>query len=90
MTKRHWIVVGIGLTISVVGIGLGLSPVTLPNGVSCGNAWSTSYVPFYAELCSDARSDKGTIAVVVLVAGLAVAAVGALSAYLSKPSVVAG
>lgn len=87
MTKRHWIVVGIGLTIAVVGIGLGLSTVTLRNGVSCGNAWATSWVPYFSDECADARSSKSTMAIVVLVAGLAVASAGVIAAYLSKPSV---
>ena len=87
MTKRQWVVVAIGAVVAVVGIGLGFSPVTLQNGVPCGNAWSTSYVPYFAEQCSDARSAKGVIAVVITIAGLVIAAVGPLTAYLSsKPS----
>lgn len=87
MTKRHWTVVGIGLGIAVVGVVLGFSAVNLPNGISCGNAWSSKAVLFYTDECSDARSGKGTLAVVVLIAGLAVAAAGVIAAYLSKPSV---
>lgn len=87
MTKRHWTVVGIGLVIAVIGVGFGFSPIGLPNGVSCGSAWSTTYVPYFSEQCSDARSGKSTLAIVVLIAGLAVAAAGVLAAYLSKPPV---
>lgn len=86
MTKRHWTVVAIGATIAVVGIALGYSSVSLANGISCGTAWSTHYVPYFSEECSDARSSKGMIAAVVAIVGLLVAAAGALSAYLSKPA----
>jgi hypothetical protein len=87
MTKRHWVVVAVGVTIAVVGIGLGMSAVTLSSyRVSCGSAWSTSYVPYFSEECSDARSTKGLIAVVITVAGLLVAAASVVSAYLSKPT----
>jgi hypothetical protein len=83
MTKRHWVVVGIGLAVVVVGVGLGISAVALPNGVSCGGAWSSSYVPYYASECSDARSGKGMVAAVVVGVGVLIAAAGAVSAYLT-------
>lgn len=84
MTKRHWVVVGIGLAVVVVGIGLGLSPVTLDSyRIQCGSAWSTRYVPYFAEECSDARSGKGMVAAVVVGVGVLIAAAGSVSAYLT-------
>ena len=83
MTKRHWVVVGIGLTVVVVGVFLGISAVTLPSGVSCGGAWSSNYVPYFASECSEARSGKGLVAAMVVGVGVLIAAAGAISAYLT-------
>lgn len=83
MTKRHWVVVGIGIAVVVVGVGFGISAVALPNGISCGGAWSSNYVPYYASECSDARSSKGMVAAVVVGVGALIAAAGAVAAYLA-------
>lgn len=83
MTKRHWVVVGVGLAVVAIGVVLGLSPVSLPNQIPCGAAWSTSWVPYFAEECSAAREGKGTVAVVVVAVGVLIAAAGTLSAYLA-------
>jgi hypothetical protein len=88
MTKGAWIGVAVGAVVVLVGVALGaLTAVTLPNGVNCGSAWSGDdtalFFRDYMEMCSDARSSKGTIAAVIAGVGAVIVAVSVLIGFLA-------
>ena len=87
MTKRHWVVVGIGLTVAVVGVIIGAVVAVKVDGISCGAPWGSGnpaagLFPGFAEECADASESSKITAWVLTIGGLLVAAVGALAGYL--------
>lgn len=86
MTKRHWVVVGIGLTVAVVGVIIGaVVDVKTGGGINCGAPWSPNQtVALYGltEQCANASATSNIVAWVLTVGGLLVTAVGALVGYL--------
>jgi acetyl-CoA carboxylase alpha subunit len=95
MTKHHWVVVGIGLTVAAIGIAIGaFVDVKLASGISCGPPWGgTNTSDLFRDLqerCADASQSSNITAWVLTGVGLVTAAVVLLVGYLRKESSVQG